>query len=38
MDNKTKVNMIIGCIMCAGLKRKTKEELIKFMRDIEEAK
>lgn len=38
MDNKTRVNMIVSCIMCAGLEREIKEELIKFMRDIEEAK
>lgn len=37
MDNNEKINIIVSCIMCAGLERETKQELIKFMREIEEA-
>lgn len=35
MDNPTKINIIIGCILAAGITIETKEILIDFMRDIE---
>lgn len=35
MDRTTKINIIIGCIMAAGLTDETKQQLINFMREVE---
>lgn len=35
MDKPTKINIIIGCIMAAGLTDETKQQLINFMREVE---
>lgn len=35
MDKPTKINIIIGCIMAAGITDETKQQLINFMRDME---
>lgn len=36
MDRPTKINIIIGCIMGAGLTEETKQQLIDFMREVEQ--
>ena len=35
MDRTTKINIIIGCIMAAGLTDETKQQLINIMREVE---
>ena len=36
VDKPTKINIIIGCIMSAGLTDETKQQLISFMREVEQ--
>lgn len=37
MQTKTKINIIVGCIMASALDNETKRKLIDFMWELEEA-